>query len=165
MITEHLTHMLSLERDQYKEIGTGAWLLKDFVLRHGKFYQGQCLPTRYRQRTPQACFYNTRSLVLRSKRLRYCEGFAMSLRLRVSFEHAWALDSHDGVIDSTLDEPNLYQFYGITLERFWLRREWRWSGVLRDEIGLYRLEVLKALGPDWMREIGEPWLASKKSAL
>lgn len=155
-VPDRISPNLTQTRDVWRQAGAGAWLFYDFVLAQGRYYPGQCLPRRYRRRQPKACFFNARSLVLGSKRLRYCEGFAMSLRLGIPFEHAWALSPDDEVIEPTLTDANLYQFFGLPFDRAWLRREWRWTGILRDDIGVYRDEVMRVLAPDWVREVYEP---------
>jgi len=154
-----ITEVLTQQRDQWKLLGAGAWIFYDFVLRHGQAYDGIPLPRRYAKRTPKACFYNARQLVRGSRTLTYCQGYAMNNTLVFPFEHAWALDARGRVIDPTLAEPDQYQYYGIALERSWLRREWRYTGPLTDDWGIPRLEVLSAVGPDWCRDVFEAELA------
>jgi len=69
------------------------------------------------------------------------------------------------VIDPTLADANLYQFFGLPFDRAWLRREWRWTGILRDDIGVYRAEVVRVLAPDWVRDVYEPAKHALKSML
>lgn len=160
-----ITDNLTQTRDQWRTVGAGAWLLYDFVLSTGLAYQGQPLPKRYRMRAAKACFYNSRQLVLGSKTLRYCEGFAMNEKLHFAFEHAWALDPQDRVIDPTLADfhdrrisvAGEYQYYGLTIERSLLRKEWRYSGILRSDL-MFRETVLRQLAPDWAQSVLEPWL-------
>jgi hypothetical protein len=152
-IEENLTQA----RDQWRLLGAGIWVAYDFILAHGQFYQGQKLSGRYRRRAPKACFYNARRLVLAAKRLVYCEGYAMGTQLPFPFEHAWAIDSAGRVIDPTLRGPQDYQFFGIRLGREWLKREWRYTGVLRSEVS-FRPEVLKAIDPEWYSKVLEPLL-------
>jgi hypothetical protein len=153
-----ITDNLTQTRDQWRQLGAGAWLLYDFVLAHGKAYQGQLLPRRYAKRAPKACFYNSRQLVLGSRTLTHCQGYAMGKNLPIPFEHAWALDPRGRVIETTLSDPSGYEYYGITLERSWLRREWRYMGVLTDEMGIPRIEVLRAVAPDWTQDVFQPEL-------
>jgi hypothetical protein len=125
----------------------------------GQYYKGQALPKRYRRRPPKACFYNARSLARGSKRLRYCEGYAMNLELPILFGHAWALDPADRVIDPTLEHPENYQFYGISMGDQFLTRERRYSGVLQNEFG-WREESFRQFAPEWAAATLDPWIAS-----
>lgn len=79
-----------------------------YLAEHGRFYPGQALPRRYRVALPKNCYWNARDLVTRSKgKLRYAEGLCYDGKSGYGFapfEHAWALDAEDRVIDPTVQD-------------------------------------------------------------
>jgi hypothetical protein len=158
-----ITEALTLTRDQWRDLDAGAWLMYDIVLKLGQLYPGRALPRRYVKRMPKACFYNARTLVRNSDTLRYCEGYAMADEFHFLFEHAWAIDRMGRIVDPTLNGPEGYNFFGIVLADEWLqRRAWRYTGVLRDDLGFPRREVYAAIAPDWTRDVFDVHINSKR---
>lgn len=146
MIRERVAY----QRDQWRELGSNYWLALEFILRNAQVFQGQPLSRRYVRRAPKACFFNSRQLVLGSKTLRYCEGICFDPTIDFEFQHAWAIDRHDRVIECTLPAGRHdCEYLGVVLERKWLKREWRYSGVLSGEFGNWRIEVCEAIDPAW----------------
>lgn len=132
-----IKELIIQERDAYKMLATRAvtegkrliggdyWRLLDHILIHGQPFTGQKLPSRYRRRPMKACYYNAWELVRSSKTLRYVEGKCASARLPFPFDHAWAIDSRDRVIDPTLRDnasngqaiPDTYEYFGVIFSR------------------------------------------------
>jgi hypothetical protein len=146
MLKENLTSF----RDAFKQMGGScAWLLYDFVLRYGKVYRAGPLPKRYVRRTPKACFYNARRLVLAAKGLEYCEGYAIRAKIPLPIHHAWAVKG-ETVIDPTWGEPETCEYLGITFDRRYLVYPLRYSGQLLTAYETLRVEFLKELFPEYM---------------
>jgi hypothetical protein len=151
MIKEHLTSL----RDAFKTFrGNCVWLLYDFLLRYGKVYEGKPFPKRYVQRTPKACFYNARGLVLAAKGLEYCEGFVARIDLPIPIHHAWAV-REETVIDPTLRDPEKCEYLGISFPRQYLTPRLRYSGQLLTAYEALRVDFLKKLYPEYAPVIAQ----------
>jgi hypothetical protein len=142
---------IAVERDSWKSImngvASGAWLMHEFLLRNGKRFVSQPKPKRYKMGIPKACFENTRALVSRSRgRLRYAEGYVASAELPLLILHAWAVDSKDRVIDTTLQDiltresrSAEAQYFGIVFPKeIWPK--WGGLSVLDSDRG-YRIPL------------------------
>jgi hypothetical protein len=143
MIIEAITN----QRDSWKQLGAELWVVDEFLLRNGREFYSQLLPVRYRRRPIKACFYNARQLVLRAKGLRYAEGYAIGMDLPLLIHHAWAVDAKDRVIDPTLRQPEMFEFFGIAFDQETIRpKECRYSGVLATDYG-WRVDFMNAFDP------------------
>lgn len=86
--------------------------LYEFVLTNGRPFAARPLPSRWRYRPPQRCFWNTWEIVRRSKgRLLYVEGYGITNVVPFPTLHAWAIDLRGEVIDVTWRDPAAY--YGV----------------------------------------------------
>lgn len=107
----------------------------DFILKYGRDCVAQPLPKRYRRGMPRACFYNARRRALKSKVLRYAEGFGMMPAVPILIHHAWLVDRDDRVIDVTWNLPETHQYFGLVIEKEeqgrWLGENW--GGSLLDD--------------------------------
>lgn len=95
----------------------GAWLMQEFVVRKGRVYPARSLPSKFPKMEPRFCFSNAASLMKRRRNLRYCEGFAARPDWPIVFHHAWVVDTEDGIIDPTLDDPTEYEYVGVPYTR------------------------------------------------
>jgi hypothetical protein len=84
------------------------------VLRLGREFEGQALPSRYKRGRPRECFLNSLKAVFDFENLRYVEGFALAPRL-IPVEHAWCIDERNRVIDLTWDRPEGCEYFGIII--------------------------------------------------
>lgn len=91
----------------------GGWIMPEFVVREGIDCIAQPLPKGFVQDVPKYCFGNTRRLVRRRKRLRYCEGYAVTPKVGFPIHHAWAIDETYRVIDVTLRDPEQNAYVGV----------------------------------------------------
>jgi hypothetical protein len=139
---------ITAQRDAWKQFKTNLWVVDEFLLRNGRVWQPQPLPKRFRRRAPKACFYNARQLVLRSKAMRYCEGYCIGDHIPILVHHAWAVDLLDRVIDPTLNSPQLYEFFGIVFDRELIRpRERCYSGLLCAPNECWRVGFMNDFDP------------------
>lgn len=127
-----------------------------FLLRNGHWFDGRPLPARYRMRTPKMCYYNSATLVRRSKTLRYCEGYVLCSDLPFPIQHAWALDPADRIVDVTLSyfdtgqsRQHIAQYFGIVFEREHMDPKRRYSGLLYNEHGVPNLELWFKIDPEF----------------
>lgn len=128
----------------------------EFLLRNGRSFAGRPLPTRYRMRMPKMCYWNSYRLVVRSRNLRYCEGYVMCSDLPIPIEHAWAIDHKDQVVDVTLQDhrngesrSGITEYFGIVFERHQLDPAREGSGLLHDHIGIPNLDLWYEIDPEF----------------
>ncbi len=113
-------------------LGGDYWRLLDYILAHGQEFKGRELPRRYRQRELKHCYFNAWSLVRSSKALRYVEGKCASAVHFLPFDHAWAIDTNDRVVDPTLQDlddngrstAGEYEYFGVVFTRDQLPRHY-----------------------------------------
>lgn len=145
---------LKWHAEAFKQLNASLWKVYDLILRKGSYYAGRELPVKYRKREPKRCFYNSRQLVLRSSSLVYCEGYCVGNDICVMFHHAWAVDNKGQVVDTTLANPEKYEFFGIVFDRSEIRpRKYVYTGMLCNEIESFRVDILKALDPEFDQEV------------
>jgi len=96
-----------------------------FLLAHGSAMQVRGKQPR-RLGIPKACYWNAYNLARRRKRLRYVEGFALSL---IPVEHAWCIDEDGRIVEPTwnhksgfLSEPIPTDYFGMTFDLELVRR-------------------------------------------
>lgn len=84
---------------------------EDFILTEGTFFNLADPPLMSKRGTPNACFWNSATAVLRDdRRLRYCEGFALAdLDGKCHFQtaHAWVINEQGLAIETTWERPGL----------------------------------------------------------
>ena len=153
-IEEYMNALRLLETFHAKEGGpkfTAPVLLHEFVLKYGKVYTGQTLPSRYRLRTMKQCFRNAKAITERSKALTYCEGFIASKDLPLILHHAWTVNRKGEVIDPTLrafgdlhaSGGDRGHYMGVLFPNWFVKRYWNGAmldsdfGIRRDVIRTY----------------------------
>lgn len=155
----HIEEFLTHTRDGMRMLGAPeCGTFSDFLLRNGRAFKGRMLPDgRYRMRMPRMCYWNTYRLVVRSKTLRYCEGYvATSACAMIPIQHAWAIDKHDQVVDVTLQDwktgesqSGLAEYFGIVFERKHLDHGRKGSGLLWDYTGVANLKLWAQIDPSF----------------
>lgn len=99
-----MTRELELRRKRTPHSGHGRVYLNgaDFLLKHGKFYEGREMPDRYAHLMGQMglCFWNAAAAAEADPTLRYCEGITGVGGGRF-VAHAWVLDPDGNVVDLT----------------------------------------------------------------
>ena len=85
--------------------------IEDFVLRHGRRYEPQSLPSAYEFGYPKACYENSAKLAS-FRHLAYVEGFALCKGCPMPLHHAWCIGSDDRVIDTTWREAG-EDYFGV----------------------------------------------------
>jgi hypothetical protein len=149
--------MIEHQRDGWKHLGSDLWVVEEFFLRNGREFYPQLLPVKYRRRPIKACFYNARQLVLRSKALRYAEGYAIGADLPLLIHHAWAVDEQGRVVDPTLRQPEMFEFFGVIFGREVIQpRDRIYCGVLQNSISGWRKDFLNSIDPG----LKELWASS-----
>jgi hypothetical protein len=112
--------------------------MHEFLLRNGKDYAGQDLPSNYKYRTPKMCFYNAERMALdrrfQRNTLRYCEGFARSKEIPLLIHHAWLINEFGEVIDPTLRKGSDYDYFGVWFYRDQLLNRDRFGSLLCTEL-------------------------------
>jgi hypothetical protein len=91
---------------------------EDFVLRHGRFFEPQSLPARYRRRRGEECFANAFKLA-RKAGLRYAEGVAIATSntspVPFPIHHAWCVDVDNRAVDPTWPTPG-FAYFGVVFD-------------------------------------------------
>jgi len=88
-----------------------------YVLRHGRWFTEQPRPRGVRKRAAKACYNNAMHYVLDHPQDRYVEGFtATAVGGLLVFQHGWAADTSDRVIDPTLDRPQDCLYFGVSFD-------------------------------------------------
>lgn len=99
--------------------------LVDFLCRHGREYEPQPKPKKYRWRSEKACYRNATMLAIVDSSLTYVEGMA-PLRLSSPerafwLPYAWCIDTEGRVIDVTRRE-GAERYVGVPFQTKWLAR-------------------------------------------
>lgn len=111
---------------------------EELVLQHGRAYEAQPLPERYRRDVPKYCYHNAQTLAARSRgKLRYVEGYAMRADLGIPMQHAWCIDEQDRVVDPTWIDPEKAEYFGVPFD----------MATVRKNRTRYDLSVLHTLIP------------------
>jgi hypothetical protein len=128
-------------------------ILERFVLKHGTAFEGARRPKGVRKRAMKMCFRNSANITLDARLgSDYYEGFAMHREMMFPFLHAWNV--RDGkVIDTTLRDPEQYQYLGL---RFTLRQlisvlaETQVYGLL--DPGMINIKLLRSIDDGLVEE-------------
>lgn len=147
-IEEYMSALRLLEEFHAKEGGpkfTAPVFMHEFVLKYGKVYTGQTLPSKYRLRTMKQCFRNAKAITERSKALTYCEGFVICEDLPLALHHAWAVNRKGEVIDPTLRGYNDLNasggdrghYMGVLFPHWFVKRYWD-GAMLDSDYGIRR---------------------------
>lgn len=139
-----------------KNMKDGDWrfpapLFHQFLLRNGRVMSAATLPENMKAGPPRACFSNSYE-VAKEYNVHYCEGYA-DAGFGILIHHAWNIDENDVVIDTTWDDAEKCQYFGISLPFNELEEEIERNGkhaILGFEMAnrefMYRLDpFLKAL--------------------
>jgi hypothetical protein len=95
---------------------------EELLLRHGRFFQPQPRPKKYRRGRFKECFANSFRLA-RKQGLRYVEGVAVPPDVGTPVHHAWCIDANDRVIDVTWSEPGRV-YFGVVIDHARVGRSW-----------------------------------------
>ena len=95
---------------------------EDLLIQHGRLFQPQPLPSRYRRRPPKECFANAFKLAAQAG-LGYVEGVALFADTAVPLPHAWCVDDDDRVIDVTWPKPGL-AYFGLVFPLARVAKSW-----------------------------------------
>lgn len=149
-------------RDVVKQMAEG-WrklgrpsLLDEFVLKHGKVFEGVKRPTGFRKLSAHQCFANCTNhiLIKQTPDVEYYEGYTMSRSIGIPILHAWLVRNGE-VIDVTLKNPAEYEYIGVYFDRKTLHREVVKNdvyGILEGD-GFVNVALLKSLDAelvDWV---------------
>jgi hypothetical protein len=154
-----IQELVQEERNQWKDMGAGSWVLHEFLLRHGRTFKSQPLPSRFKFRPQRACYWNAQEVVQNSRgRLRYAEGYVWSPELTLLILHGWAVDDSDHVIDPTLrsdvhvSSSGKSQYFGIAFspETYKMMRPRGGGSLLDGECG-YRTSWWIKMDPSFER--------------
>jgi hypothetical protein len=142
-----LAKMMAQTAEQWAILGSPA-ICERFVLRNGRAFAGRKLPKSYRRGKMKQCYSNSADLVSRQPGLRYVEGFAMRDDIAFAFQHAWAIDAKDRVIDITLDRPGECQYVGVVMSR-----DECWAEMAKT--GFYGVmdTGVRGINVDWMYRV------------
>ena len=141
-----LVHCLEQEVQVYAGIGYPA-LLQRFVLKHGQSFTGSKRPKGIRRSTPKACFRNAALLTFAGKG-DYYEGYVVCNQLPLPILHAWVVKDEQ-VIDTTLKDPQVYEYLGIKFSEEQLQIE-----LLRNKV--YGLLDIGMINRTLLRTIDNP---------
>jgi hypothetical protein len=126
----------------------GSAILAAFVLRNGVAFSGEPLPDRYSPRPPRQCFFNARSMALRSKGLTYYEGFCASRDIGFPIHHAWVVNKGGHALDATLRDGSDYAYLGVPVPtRYLADPKKAWSGQFISAREAIHLDTLLQLDP------------------
>src|SRR5262245_18544521 len=98
-------------------------IMERFVVRNGKPFKGRKLPRSYDRDEAKQCFSNAGRLALMENGLRYVEGYVIGDNLPIAIHHAWLIDAKGKVVDTTLKNPERYQYLGVVVGTDALRKE------------------------------------------
>ena len=146
-----LREMLESQMQAWEQIGHPC-LIEAFVLKYGTEFRGEKRPKGIRKRKMKECFANSSRMLTDHHGLTYYEGYALSDKFAFPFLHAWNVK--DGkVIDTTLPDPENYQYIGIAFTEAELWHEQIKHGVYSMfDIGPINLELLRIMDNDLVEE-------------
>lgn len=124
-----LAEQLRDECERWQSVSRAACLVRTFVLRNGREYTGQRLPSGFRRRRAKLCFMHSARLALEDARLTYVEGYARVRGTSFAFEHAWVSGADGRVIDVTLKNPEHVEYVGVPFDQATLGAQLSASGV------------------------------------
>lgn len=95
----------------------------EFVLRYGRPFENQKLPSKYLHGFPRQCYQNAYLLAARHN-LIYVEGYASGPEVHdIPIAHAWCCEPYSNlVIDCT---TTLSEYYGVRFQWEYVRNHWR----------------------------------------
>ena len=135
--------------------------------------RGSALPQDVAKAPARQCFANAGRLVLARQGWTYCEGFAVSDKLRIPVVHAWCLDASGNVVDPTWETPESCSYLGIPYRRAYCEEHWSREGVwdIWSEMpsrSLRELSAEEAVQLEWLEnqaEFCQVWSAIFKTHL
>jgi hypothetical protein len=86
--------------------------IERFLLKHGTYHTPAPLPKGILRGVPKACYHNASVLAKRRRNLRYAEGMVYRTGL-IPLHHGWCLDEQGKVVDPTLVDPEMCEYFGI----------------------------------------------------
>lgn len=148
------------------EIGYPS-LMDRFILERGVDFTGSPLPKGWRRALPKQCFANAGRIVIHNSRttLIYHEGYVIGERLPIPIHHAWIVDEHGRVIDTTLREPEKHEYLGVPFRREIVLRELnrhRIFGLLDRGVKI-NVELIYEMAPE-LRAVVEKIMAKHRVA-
>ena len=103
--------------------------IEAFVLRHGRHFRGQPLPSCFRKGSFRACYANSARMAERHRELTYVEGFANAPMLHERIvHHAWCTDKNGLVYDRTWGFDPEREYFGVPFKLSLVRELLRLSG-------------------------------------
>ncbi|HEX3148024.1 MAG TPA: hypothetical protein VHR66_08060 [Gemmataceae bacterium] len=117
-------------------------VMQEFLLKHGRFWEAQPIPTNYpmaQKLAPGYAFANATMLAIHNKGLRYVEGLAYGFENETDpysgpemlRHHAWGVDANDRVVDPTWG--NGIAYFGVQVQ---LSLASRMTGKVPDALQL-----------------------------
>jgi DNA topoisomerase-1 len=89
-----------------------------YVAAYGEEHMAAPLPDNIERGKLRECYKNASMTVLLNQELDYAEGFATNAKTgSFVFQHAWAVTKDGTVVDSTWDEPEKGQYFGVRYDR------------------------------------------------
>jgi hypothetical protein len=112
MLRKYLEMISFIELGQLQLMPTHK-SLHTFLLRHGRAFAPRERPKNMRRQKMGYCYQNSISFLFRharrsSKKLVYCEGYAIKSDVGIPMMHGWLCDMHGNVIDLTWDDVSDY---------------------------------------------------------
>ena len=84
----------------------------DFVMKHGRWWEGQKRPKRHKKDKPRYCYDNAGKLATASQ-LHYVEGYYVTENIMMPLQHAWCVDDVGMVVDTTYRYPWRAVYFGV----------------------------------------------------
>ena len=160
-----LQELLETERNVWRGLGTAAWLMQDFILKHGRACKAQAKPYRFRWRQMRNCYWNAQEVVDKGRgRYQYAEGYVIREQIPIPILHGWAVDARDRVVDVTLRECAECQYYGIvfTPKQYKSMRPYG-GGPLLDGLHGFQTDNWLKLDPGYKSVVDEAISASRST--
>lgn len=113
-VISYLKTMDVFKRKNNMIIEDGYNTIESFLLKEGRIFKPQPLPSKYRKMPKKNCFGNAFNLVMDNSDLIYVEGYA-DCKIGIPVQHAWAVDQEGNVIDPTWDDG--LEYFGVPFDR------------------------------------------------
>jgi hypothetical protein len=104
---------MTIRSERCEQTRKRDFLLHDYYLKNGRFYEPQPLPKGYHRGSSETCYCNALNLARGREDLTYCEGIACRANGQDMEEHGWCVTAEGKVIEVTWTEVGL-SYFGVT---------------------------------------------------